>query len=209
MSIFNPNSIVCSNLKIVSWMFLTRKEIKKIRNVPYGIYAFTKPMKSLPKNDQWPHEIEETVYFGMAGKSGEFKDFHHDRKSNGRKNEYWSQSILHKRISTHIKHLNTKDSSKEKIYRLYHELYGTKGADKIALCILQPRDMETIKNYEVRAWLKCMESIAIFAYMREFERVPFLNSEHKVNIGNTQRKESSYCEIRRRQIENNLEDFFA
>jgi hypothetical protein len=143
----------------------------------------------------------------MAGKTESYVDFFHDRKSNGPTNAYWSQSILHKRISTHIKHLNSKGSDKSKIYNLYHELYDVKNVDKIALCILRPQ--RTIMNYEVRAWLKSMESNIILAYAKEFEQIPVLNSEHKVNIGNTQRKENSYSQIRRRQIQNNLEEFFA
>ncbi len=207
MNIFNPDDIVQSELKILSWMFMTRKEIKKIVNVPYGIYAFTKPMKSLPSNDQWPHKIEETIYFGMAGKSESYVDFYHDRKSNGAINSYWSQSILHKRISTHIKHVNMKGSNQSKIYKLYHELYDVKNVDKIALCVMRPQ--KTIMNYEIRAWLKAMESNIIFAYTKQFEQIPVLNSEHKVNIGNKQRRENSYCQIRRRQIQDNLEDFFV
>ena len=49
----------------------------------------------------------------------------------------------------------------------------------------------------------------ILAYAKEFEQIPVLNSEHKVNIGNKLRKENSYSQIRRRQIQDNLEEFFA
>lgn len=205
VSIFRD--IVESELKILSWMFMTRADIKKIVNVPYGVYAFTKPMKSLPKANMWPHMMEETQYFGMAGKSESYVDFHHDRKRDTVNNSYWSQSILHKRISTHIKRLNTNILTEEKMYNLYHELYGVNNVDKVALCVMRPR--KTIKDGEIRAWLKAMESNIILAYSNKFGQIPLLNSDHKVVIGNDLRREDSYSQARRKQLESNLEGFFA
>jgi len=189
----------CENL---GWNKMS--DLVKIKNVPFGVYSLTSPLTHKPNDNLFPHEYENTLYFGMAGKSYNTSEFYHDKKRSDGK-QFWMCSKLYKRINEHRKNLIRTNISKtyDTSYNIFYENYGS-GHDlmeNVYFNVLIPK--VKISDNLVRSWLLMIESTAIYEYSCMFNRQPIMQLAHMTDIGKNNIDQSSYCQKRQKSIENN------
>jgi hypothetical protein len=189
-----------SDCKTLGWNKMI--DLKKIRHIPFGVYAFTKPLDDKPNDSTFCHELSDVVYIGMAGKTYSDTGFFYDKKRSGKK-EYWMCSVLYKRLNSHRKNLirTNLDKDRETSYNTFYENYGfgKELMEKIYFSVLVPKT--TIKEVAIRSWLAMIENTAIYEYTCNFDRPPIMQIAHKNDYASSFIIETSYSNQRRKNIE--------
>jgi hypothetical protein len=202
------NSIdIKEECEVVSWCKMSN--IVSLKNIPFGVYAFTKPEERIPSKNIWPHEHMGVVYFGVAGKS--YDDVYYDRKDKNT-DTYHKSGQLYQRLRHHRTELgrDTKLFAKATSYTKFFEEYGfsEKHLDKINVCSLVPKTK--VDNINVRSWSMMIESLSIYLYSKNFGYQPLMQIAHSIESSkplideNTLNQKKIY-ETR----ENSLMDFFS
>ena len=194
------------NFMMTTWAKLSDTSI--FNQVPFGVYAITKPTDHLPPNHVMPFMYENTVYFGKSGNS--YDDFLYDRKSvnpNTGKENFHRYSIIERRLKTHRHNILNNNSTieRETSYQVFYENfgYGEDVVEKVNVCVIVPETK--IPNYMVSAWLLFVESYFVYQYQLNFGSNTLMN----INHGETKKVEDSYSYKRKRDMENsNLMSFF-
>lgn len=182
--------VIKEECNLIKWT--TMSDIIEFNTVPYGVYAFTRPIVEdvVFSKDFWPHESEDVVYVGIAGKKND--DIFFDRK-NGNDNNPWLQRPVHKRLNEHRKRLCSNTQSKvEECYKIYHQKFGCnkKLLPYVKVCVLTPKN--SIPEFRVRSWLLRMESTIIDAYAEKFGKIPMCNVAHQTTVGDNNISISSF-----------------
>ena len=190
-----------SDCKSLGWEKLT--DLKRIRYIPFGVYAFTKPLDEKPNNSIFCHELSDTVYIGMAGKTYASSGFFYDKKRTRGSKEFWECSVLYKRLNSHRKNLirTNLDKERETSYNTFYENYGhgKELMDKMYFSVLVPKT--TIKEIAVRSWLAMIENTAIYEYTCNFDKQPLMQIAHKNETYTNMIIEDSYSNQKRLDVE--------
>ena len=164
--------------EVVAWVKMN--DIIKIHDIPFGVYAFTRPEERLPSVNIWPHEHMGVVYFGVAGKS--YDDVYYDRKDKD-SNRYHKSGQLYQRLRQHRTELgkDPKLFSKATSYTKFFEEYGFSESHRnnVNVCVLVPK--VKIDNINVRAWSMMIESLSIYLYSKNFGYQPLMQIAHSID----------------------------
>ena len=181
-------------------------DVRVIRELPFGIYSFTKPLDKKPDDGLYSFDVEHSVYFGVAGSSYSYLDFYHDPK---RDNRNWSCGKVYSRLNSHRKHIlrSNEDTKREKSFEIFYENFGHGShlLDLVYFSVFWPKDQ--IEDFKVRAWALAMESNAIYAYTSKFDKLPIMQVAHNPKLIDN-RVETSISSQHKKYLETvNLERF--
>lgn len=183
---------IMDNFKIVEWCRI--EECSRFNNIPFGIYAITEPMDTIPDRSVIPYHFEKTVYIGKSGLS--YNDFFYDRKKVDTKSraigdkqflterEYYHRYGLPARRLKHHKHSlihKNERIKREASYAKFFESFGSgkEVVSKVNVCLIVP-DQE-IPNHCVPGWLAAMESYFILKFQLRFGRNTLMNIDHDID----------------------------
>ena len=107
--------------EVTSWCKMSN--IVTLKNIPFGVYAFTGPEGRLPSKNIWPHEHMGVVYFGVAGKS--YDDVYYDRKDK-ETDTYHKSGQVYQRLRQHRTEIGKEPKlfSKATSYSKFFEEFG-------------------------------------------------------------------------------------
>jgi hypothetical protein len=182
------DAIIKQNVELVKWVKMS--EIKLIKNIPFGVYAFTIPVSEKPK--EWPFELINTVYIGLAGRG--YADYAYDLKTRGKK--AWKAGALYERADGHKQRLKnpwTKRSSEA--YAVFQKTYGTNKFNDMYFCAMVPKTRHPDSG--VRAWLGAYEQIMIYQYWYNFGVPPAMNSSNFVDYSGKNTVPGSFASKKR------------
>lgn len=195
------------NFVMTEWTRLSNSIL--FNQVPFGVYAFTKPMDYIPSNNILPFNLEETIYFGKSGNS--YDDFFYDRKKYDPiedKERFQRYSLVESRLRSHRTNLR-RDSNgkKEASYQRFYDIYGRcddNTIDKMNVCVVIPKHV--IPNFQVTAWTLYIESYFILLYQQKFGKNTLMNVGHEPH----KKVEDSRANLKKIDVRNSsLEGFFA
>lgn len=192
--------------EVVSWCRMS--DIVTLKNIPFGVYAFTKPEERLPSTNIWPHEHMGIVYFGIAGKS--YDDVYFDRK-NKEDDTFHMSGQVYQRLRQHRSELgrSPKLFQKTTSYTRFFEAYGynENNLDQINVCVMTPK--KRIEELRVRSWVTMIESLSIYLYSLNFGYEPLMQVAHSVSASASKINEESHNQRKIRELrENSLVGFF-
>ena len=189
------------DFEVVGWVRMS--QVGMLKNVPFGLYAISAPENTIPSKKIWPHEYENTCYFGIAGSS--YDGAFYDRKSIEHE-RYWITTPLQKRLNEHRSQLirsnllTERESSYIKFYEKYG--YGTDVIERTNVCVMTPK--RRIEDKRVRSWLQMAESLLIWQYAENFGKEPFMNIAHTQEMSYSSLNNSeSLNQIKKKSIEEN------
>jgi hypothetical protein len=201
------NSIdIKEECEVVAWVKM--RDIIKLHNIPFGVYAITGPEERLPSVNIWPHEHMGVVYFGVAGKS--YDDVYYDRKDKD-SNRFHKSGKLYQRLRHHRTELGTDPVlfPKQTSYVKFFEEYGFSKdhRDNVNVCVLVPK--VKLDNANVRAWLMMIESLSIYLYSKNFGYQPLMQIAHSIENGDTLIDANTLNQKKIKEVSNNslLEHF--
>ena len=191
---------------VTAWCKMS--DIIKLKNVPFGVYAFTQPEDRIPSTNIWPHEHMGVKYFGVAGKS--YDDVYYDKKDKDSDRHHKSGQI-YQRLRSHRAELGKKPSliSKSTCYSKFFEEYGfaENHLDKINVCVLTPKTK--LDNINVRSWLFMIESLSIYLYSKNFGYQPLMQIAHSIDCRSAVINENTSNQQKIKEFrENSLMGFF-
>jgi len=181
--------------KFIGWYPMS--DLGQLKILPFGIYCFSSPI-SKPSLSDLPHDFEETIYFGMAGKNND--NFHYDQKSPG---HIYKQGQLYMRLKSHKPNFvrENLDKKRDTKYEIFYKKfgYGREVVEKISIGIYQP--ISKLPNSLVRPWLAMMESYLIYQYALNFGSEPLMNLAHSQTVGQTLISEHSIAQTQKRYLQ--------
>jgi len=193
---FVNNLHPADNFTMTQWTRLSDPLL--FNQVPFGVYAFTRPMDKVPSKEVLPFMLEDTIYFGKSG--SEYDDYFYDRKnfdSETNEENFYRYSNVVMRLKSHKNNLrNNKLDKKQTSYQKFYEVYGCGDElfEMMNVCVIVPKIM--IPNYMVPSWLLFTESYFIMLYQQRFGKNTLMN----VNHGPTKKIEGSHANNKKLEV---------
>jgi hypothetical protein len=201
------DNAIKENCEVTAWCKMS--EIITLKNIPFGMYAFTGPEDRTPSRNIWPHEHMGVVYFGIAGKS--YDDAYYDRKVK-ESDTYHKSGLLYQRLRHHRTELGrepklfAKTSSHTKFFEEFG--FAENHLSKINVCVLTPK--KKLDNINVRSWLYAIESASIYQYSENFGYQPLMQIAHSADCSAALIDENTLNQKKIREVRNNnLQEFFS
>jgi hypothetical protein len=192
----------------IGWYRMT--DINEIDQVPFAVYAFTKPLTERPNKKTWAHEYANTVYIGKSGKTYSYADFNHNRKRKTGNNQIHTTSQVYERLKTHRENIVRTNLTIKRAssYQTFYEHfgYGKEIKNQVFCNILVPK--RKLDENLIRSWISMIEGATIYRYSMLFGHVPICNIEHNTGVGDKMKVPDSYAQKKSSYLkEVNLEKY--
>jgi hypothetical protein len=172
--------------------------------IPAAVYSYAW-CSDKPLDTQWPSEIEELFYVGIAG--GLSDDYIGDKK-NINSSKVTLTTNLHQRTKSHLSKFSNRDGNfgnEKRKYELYHEHYTPLSTIGKTLYIALLLPKVHIEKESMRNILSLVESEQIYQHQKRFNKIPLLNLSESNSLGNSRKVKDSHSQQKISSIkENNI-----